>query len=222
MPNRVDEDVPNYCPKSIGWLAGRAGHLMGYIIEACRTGNFANLPAIITARVKAKPQAAYDRVERAFGWAVALARTMAGDFTYLRNEFPRRPKAPNQTQAPRRNPPKTPRGKIPYDRDRAFVRHIRHTFQTRPIKQIARRICAAIGVREGRDLWPKDLVQMDETPAQWSIRHYGPTPPWEPVIIFPRRVRTRRKKPAPTHEQSKPSALAPQPPPKPPAYHQRE
>jgi hypothetical protein len=100
----------------------------------------------------------------AFCWLVALATTLAGDRTYLRAP---KPPAAEPTPAPKRTRPARYR---PYDddaRERAQIGRIRLAFATVPLGQLAERIARRLGLRPEDELWPRDLAQITQTPAEF-------------------------------------------------------
>ena len=160
--------VPNSADlfrRAIGGLLAHARDLLDRVHAARACDVTPNLPRTL-ART---PTTAEYRITRALGWLVALARTLAGDSTYL----PPPPADPRPASPARRIRPPRPRPILSepgVEARRAAARHryMRHVFATRPVALIARRLARSLGATPGSDLWPTELLAILQTPAEWA------------------------------------------------------
>ena len=129
------------------------------------------------------PKAA--RVDSALQWIIALARTLAGDRTYLRPyRLPRLKPFPALCAKLRAccGLPPVPK---PTEASRAAARlnYMRRVFATEPTGKIAARLARRIGIKRTSENWPADLVAIQETPVEWARRAHRPSP--APAIPTP-------------------------------------
>ena len=129
------------------------------------------------------PKAA--RAESALQWIIALARTLAGDRTYLRPyRLPRLKPFPALCAGLRARCGVPPSPK-PTEATRAAARltYMCRVFATEPTGKIAARLARRVGIKRTSENWPADLVAIQETPVEWARRAHHPSP--APIIPTP-------------------------------------
>lgn len=224
MPCAAPTDsAPSPCPRILGTLSAYAVELIDRIKRAVTHQVTAYLPQRIARAVHRNPITAVARVESGLDLVIALARTLAGDVFYLPIPRPApRPIMPQPDTAREAKPRPAPRARAvtEADRDRDRLRRLRHTMQTQPIRLLARRITRKLGLSDTHDAFPHVLMEMNETPAQWSHRLFGPRRPRTPAIIVPRGWKPPRPLAAPALEPEPDSE--PEPDPQAPRYHKLE
>ena len=152
-------------------LAGRLVHLMLKLLAWANTSaDRLALPPRGPGQYEILEATRYFRVERALRWARALKDVFSGKFRLApsHRQAARAPCAPPEGPAERRGPSPHPFG--------TSYATLREIFRTRPIREIAVRICCDLELKPGTALWPVDVMRLNQTPAEWSAENYPPDP----------------------------------------------